>query len=88
MDSEVKKYLQQIGRRGGAKSRRTLTSDTAREMVRLREARRAYRLFHAMCFWSFDPNYHVTTADIPWVVQHLRAHGARAGWEKAAQLCR
>ncbi len=57
-------------------------------MVCLREARRAYRVFHTRCFWSFDPEYVVTSADIPWVVEHLRSHGARAGWEKAAQLSR
>ncbi len=88
METIVQKYLRDIGRRGGRKSRRTLSSESARQMVRVREARRAYRDFHATCFWSFDPDYVVTGADIPWIVKHLQAHGARAGWEKAAQLCR
>jgi hypothetical protein len=88
MDPQVSKYLRGIGRRGGKKSRRQLSSDDARQMVRLREARRAYRVFHTRCFWSFDPGYVVTAKDIPWVVEHLRAHGARPGWDKAAQLCR
>jgi hypothetical protein len=43
MDSEVRKYLSQIGRRGGKKSRRVLDPETARKMVRAREARRALR---------------------------------------------
>ena len=87
MDPLVKRYLQGIGRKGGLKSRRTLSNADAKNMVRLREARRAYRDFYAHCFWSFDPNYVITLADVPWVVAHLRSHGARAGWEKAEALC-
>lgn len=40
MKRAVKAYLAEIGRRGGRKSRRTLDPETAREMVRAREARR------------------------------------------------
>lgn len=43
MDPEVRKYLSAIGQRGGRKSRRVLDSETAKDMVRVREARRAYR---------------------------------------------
>lgn len=43
MDLQVRKYLSAIGQRGGQKSRRVLDAETAREMVRVREARRAYR---------------------------------------------
>jgi len=43
MDPEVRKYLSAIGQRGGRKSRRVLDSETARAMVRVREARRAHR---------------------------------------------
>jgi hypothetical protein len=57
-------------------------------MVRVREARRAYRRFHTQCFWSFDPDYQVGLADVPWVVEHLRKHGGREAWMKAAELCR
>jgi hypothetical protein len=42
--STLRKYFAEIGRRGGMKSRRTLDADTARRMVRAREARRAARL--------------------------------------------
>jgi hypothetical protein len=38
--SLVKKYLSEIGRRGGTRSRRVLSSATARRMVEIREARR------------------------------------------------
>lgn len=42
--SKIRRYLAEIGARGGRKSRRTLDPETARQMVRAREARRAERL--------------------------------------------
>jgi len=47
---EVRAYLAAIGRKGGTKSRRHLPSATARDMVRVREARKIFREFHAQCF--------------------------------------
>ena len=88
MEPKVKAYLAEIGRRGGKKSRRALAPETARSMVRLREARRVYRRFHATCFWSFDPNYRIGPSDIAWVVAQLRKHGGRDAWEIASKLCR
>ncbi len=88
MEPTVKDYLSKIGRRGGLKSRRTLDPATAREMVRVREARRMYRRFHAECFWSFDPDYRVGSSDVAWVADQLRKHGGRAAWEAAGKLCR
>jgi len=88
MNPEVKNYLREIGRRGGRKSRRALDPETARAMVRVREARRLYRRFHAACFWSFDPGYHIGPSDIAWVAQQLRRHGGRTAWEAAEKLCR
>jgi hypothetical protein len=87
MDS-AKKYLAEIGRRGGTKSRRTLNPATARDMVRVREARRAYRMYHASCFWSYRPELVITRDDIPWVAEQLRKHGNREAWLLAARLCR
>jgi len=87
MDQEVRKYLARIGRRGGLKSRRRLSSEAAREMVRVREARRAFRTMHTQCFWSFDPDYVVCSDDIPWVVERLMTHGGRRGWQWGAKLC-
>lgn len=87
MDS-VRAYLAAIGRRGGKRSRRALDPETARAMVRVREARRAYRKFHTDCFWSYDPEYVVKTSDLPWVVEQLRKHGGRDAWEVAVKLCR
>ncbi len=84
----VRNYLAEIGRRGGTKSRRTLDPDTAREMVRVREARRAYRTYYPSCFWSYRHDLTITRDDIPWVAEQLRKHGDRAAWLIAAKLCR
>jgi hypothetical protein len=84
----VRAYLAEIGRRGGRKSRRALDSETARAMVLVREARRAYRRFHARCFWSFDPGYSIGPSDVAWVVEQLRKHGGRDAWEVSRKLCR
>ena len=88
MHRAASQYLSSIGRRGGLISRRRLTRAEARDMVRVREARRAYRRFHAACFWSFDPSYRIALADVPWVAKQLMTHGGRAGWELGTKLCR
>lgn len=75
------------GRLGGIRSRRQLDSDTARAMVRVREARRAYRRYHATCFWSYRADLLITAADVPWVAEQLRKHGGREEWDVAARLC-
>ena len=87
MKRSVKEYLAQIGRRGGRKSRRALDSETARAMVRVREARRMYRRFHTECFWSFDPDYRIGPSDIAWVAEQLRKHGGHEAWKAAEKLC-
>jgi len=87
MENGVRAYLAEIGRRGGRKSRRVLHRETARRMVRVREARRAYRRFHARCFWSFAPDYVVGQGDVCWVARQLRKHGDREAWEIARRLC-
>ena len=75
MDPRVKVYLQTIGRRGGRISRRVLSPEAARSMVKVREARRAFRRFHTQCFWSFNPAYVITVDDVSWVARQL--DGAR-----------
>lgn len=87
MDESVKEDLAEIGRRGGRKSRRTLDPETARRMVRVREARRAYRRFYPMCFWSYRPGLEIGEEDILWVAERLRKHGNREAWEVARRLC-
>jgi hypothetical protein len=88
MDPTIRDYLAAIGRRGGRASRRELSPPQARAMVRVREARRAYRRFYTQCFWSYAPDLRITAADVPWVVEQLRRHGGREAWDAAARLCR
>ncbi len=88
MESSIKKYMAKIGRRGGLVSRRVLSSDTARNMVSVREARRAYHRFYAQCFWSYAPDLKITAADIPFVVEQLMKHGGREAWKAGARICR
>lgn len=87
MEKALKQYLSEIGRKGGKRSRRKLDPDTAREMVRVREARRAYHRFHALCFWFSPPDLRIGKDDIDWVVAALKKHGNRDAWEVAARLC-
>jgi hypothetical protein len=80
--------MARIGSRGGSKSRRSLDPDFARQMVRVREARRAFRQFRATCFWSFRPDLVISAADVPWVAEQLKKNGNREAWLVAAKLCR
>jgi hypothetical protein len=57
-------------------------------MVKEREARRAFRDYRAACFWSFDPEYHITLADMSWVAEQLMRHDGRDAWTRGARLCR
>jgi hypothetical protein len=88
MKTPVRKYLAQIGSRGGRKSRRELDPVQAQAMVRVREARRAYCTYHARCFWSCPPNLEIGAADVTWVIEQLMRYGGREAWEKGAHLCR
>ena len=88
MKPEIRSYLAEIGRRGGRKSRRKLSPDEARRMVRVREARRAYRRFHAQCFWSSPPDLVIGSDDVAWVGERLMRHGGREAWILGAKLCR
>ena len=86
--SDVRRYLAEIGARGGRRSRRVLAADTARGMVRVREARRAFRRFRVMCFWSYRPDLVIGAADVPWVAEQLMKYGNREAWVVGARLCR
>lgn len=82
------RYLALIGSKGGRKSRRSLDPVMARQMVRVREARRAYRRFRTTCFWSYRPDLEIGLADVPWVAEQLMKHGNREAWRVGARLCR
>ena len=87
MTDEIRDYLAEIGRRGGEKSRRTLDPETARSMVQVREARRAYRRFRTSCFWSYRPDLHIGLDDVDWVAETLMKNGNREAWQVGRSLC-
>ena len=87
MDEKTREYLANIGRKGGKASRRTLDPNTARGMVRVREARRAFRRFHAACFWSYPPDLEIGQGDVEWVARTLMKHGNRQAWQIGRRLC-
>jgi hypothetical protein len=88
MDEKVRDYLSRIGRVGGRKSRRALDRETARKMVAVREARRAYRRFHTSCFWSYRPDLEIGMDEVEWVAEQLKKHGNREAWLIGQSLCR
>lgn len=81
------KYLAKIGRKGGQKSRRSLSPETAKNMVKIREARRIFKKYHSRCFWSFDPQYKVQLSDLAWLIEQLKKNGDRKLRELASKLC-
>lgn len=87
MEKAVQEYLARIGQTGGRKSRRSLDPDTARGMVRVREARRAYRRFRTQCFWSYRPDLVIGKDDVKWVAETLMKHGNREAWRIGRSLC-
>lgn len=86
--SHPRRYLAAIGARGGRKSRRSLDPETARAMVRVREARRAFKRFRTTCFWSYRPDIIIGINEVPWVAEQLKKHGDRAAWSVGVRLCR
>jgi hypothetical protein len=83
---EIRRYLAKIGARGGRRSRRALTPEDARAMVKVREARRAFRRYRTMCFWSYRPDLRIGPEDVPWVAEQLMKHGNREAWRVGAGL--
>ena len=82
----VRAYFSRIGRKGGMRSRRALSSAAARDMVRIREARRALREFHSQCFWYLRRDMAVTLDDLPEIIRGLRRNGGRHGFFVATRL--
>ena len=83
----IQRYLSAIGRRGGRKSKRVLDPVTARQMVKVREAKRAFKRYYSECFWSYDPDHLITKDDVSWVAEQLMKHGSRKCWEIGRSLC-
>ena len=61
-------------------------SDTTPAMVRVREARRAYRKYYAMCFWSYRKDLVIGPGDVEWVAETLRKNGDMRAWRVAGRL--
>ncbi len=87
MQDSVRNYLASIGQRGGRASKRTLSPEEARLMVKIREARKAYQKFYTQCFWSYDPLLKIQASDISWVAMQLMKQGNRKTWELGRKLC-
>jgi hypothetical protein len=79
-------YFAKIGRKGGKKSRRELSSEQARRMVAVRLARAAFQKFHVHCFWYCARDLKITTANAGWVAEQLRRDGNRAAWKSAGRI--
>jgi hypothetical protein len=88
MKKAIREYMAAIGEKGGCKSRRKLTPGQARDMVRVREARKAFRKYYAHCFWSYNPDLEISIKDVPWIGEQMMKNGDRETWETGAKLCR
>jgi hypothetical protein len=86
--SVVRKYLARIGSAGGRKSRRVLDPADARQMVKVREARKAFVRFRTLCFWSYRSDLVIGQGDVEWVAEQLMKTGNREAWRAGAKLCR
>jgi hypothetical protein len=86
--SAVRRYFAEIGRKGGSRSRRILTPEQSKAMLKVREARRAFKRFRTVCFWSYNPDLKIGIDDIEWIARTLRKNGNRQAWEVADYLCR
>lgn len=51
-------------------------------------AQRAFREFHARCFWFMRPDAQIVLEEVPYLCERLRADGGRRGFQIAAELCR
>lgn len=55
-------------------------------MVRVREARKAFRRYHARCFWWTNPEFRIGVEDVAWVAEQLMIHGDREANTLGAKL--
>ena len=88
MDKSLREYLSAIGEKGGCKSRRTLTPAQAKAMVKVRDARKAYKKFYTRCFWSCKPDLTISINNVQWVGEQLMKYGNREAWIAGSKLCR
>jgi hypothetical protein len=82
---DLRAYFSRIGRNGGRKSRRSLSSAEARAMVAVRLARAAFREYRTQCFWPYR-DLEITAGNAAWVAEQLRRNGDRGAWQRAARI--
>ncbi len=87
VDPQIKKYLSEIGRKGGRKSKRHLDSVAAQNMVKVREARKVFKKYFVDCFWSCDPELIINLEDVQWVGEQLMKNGSLQCWKIGKRLC-
>jgi len=51
-------------------------------------ALRAFREFHARCFWFMRRDAEIVAEELPYLCERLRADGGQRGFQIAAELCR
>ena len=83
---ELKSYFAEIGRRGGQRSRRKLSTPEASKMVLVREARRAFKKFRASCFWSYKQDPNISIDHVDFIISCLKKNGGRDAWLTSAKL--
>ncbi len=66
----------------------TPTATATDHQRRLDLARRAFKDFYALCFWSYREDMEITEEKIPLIIRGLREEGGLAGYRVAAELCR
>lgn len=88
VSDEVKADLQDIGAKGGRKSRRKLAPAQARRMVAVREARRAFRENYPVLFWSAPKNMQIGEGHVPYIIDEMKREGNREAYLKAGQIQR
>ena len=54
----------------------------------IEKARRAFRAFRTLCFWSWAEEPEINEVTIPLIVEGLRKYGGHKGYRAAAELCR
>ncbi len=65
-----------------------LSKEQARSMVKIREARRAFKKYYAQCFWYNKPDLKISIEDVDWVSKQLMKNGGREAWKIGAKLIR
>ena len=87
MDDKIRFYFAEIGAKGGKKSKRLLDPLDAKLMVKIREARKAYKNYYTRCFWSYDPNIQIGKDDLSWVAEKLEKYGDLHAWKLSKKIC-